>query len=359
MSEDVWEPLKEVLYSGYIGEGQKTVDFEKTVEDRFGIRNVLSLNNGTAGLHLAYQMIIDYDPNAEIIASPMTCSATLTPIVANKAKIVWADIDPSTGNIDPYDIEKRITSNTKAIVAVHWGGNPCNMNAINQVAQKYGLKVVEDGAHSLGAKYNGTYVGGISDFTMFSLQAIKHVTSIDGGLLVCKNDKDYARAKLLRWYGIDRSENREVKDLRCELDISEAGHKMHMNDVNAVIGLYNFKHLDEILKKHRENAAYYDNVFLNTPIVPTKVNPADEAAYWLYTINVNNRDELMEELRNNGVMSSKVHARNDTHSMFKGSLTSLPGVDEFDSKHLCIPVGWWVEKKDREKIAQLVLKFAR
>jgi len=359
VSKDVDKPLLDVLHSGFIGEGEKVKEFEKVIGKKFNLPYVLTLNSGTAGLHLAYQMLANYDENAEAIVSPMTCSATLTPLIANRIKIVWSDVNPNTGNIDPLDVERKITKNTKMIIMVHWGGVPCEINEFLKISKKYNIPLVEDGAHSLGAIYDDKYVGSFSDFTMFSLQAIKHCTSVDGGILICKEQKYYDRAKLLRWYGISREiDAKQTKDLRCELDISEAGHKFHMNDVNATIGMENFKHLDEILEQHRENAAYYDMVFEGK--VEFVKRPKDsDPAYWLYTIHVNNRDELMENLKEAGIMSSKVHARNDTHSMFKDYYKVLPGVDKFNDTHICIPVGWWVTEEEREYIAKKVLEFAK
>jgi dTDP-4-amino-4,6-dideoxygalactose transaminase len=301
-------------------------------------------------------MLINYDPEAEIIVSPMTCSATLTPILANRGKIVWADIDPVSGNISPQEIERKITSRTKAIVAMHWGGMPCNLDEITDIARKYKTPVIEDAAHAMGSTWNGKYIGNHSDFVMFSLQAIKHVTSVDGGLLIVKNKEYYNRTKLLRWYGISR-ETKEVNDLRCELDISETGHKFHMSDVTAVIGMENFKNLDNIVKQHQENATYYDSVFEMAGVSYAKALPGAKSSYWMYTIHAKNRDQLMDQLKEEGIMSSKVHTRNDVHSAFKAFKTDLPNVGKFQDTHLCIPVGWWVTKENREFIADKVLHY--
>jgi dTDP-4-amino-4,6-dideoxygalactose transaminase len=351
MDKNIMRPLKKVLFSGFIGEGPEVLKFEAMVSKKFGCDYVLALNNGTAGLHLAYQMIINYYPENEIICSPMTCSATLTPILANRGKITWADINPITGNIDPACI--KVTEKTKAIVAMAWGGMPCDLDALN----KCGVPVIQDAAHALGSTWNGEHLAKHSDFTMHSLQAIKHVTSVDGGLLICKDQKYYERAKLLRWYGISRDSNKEVKDLRCELDISETGHKFHMSDVTAVIGMQNFKHLDEIVQAHQANAAYYDSVFAGTAIPYSKALPQAKSSYWLYTIHAKNRDKLMELLKADGIMTSKVHTRNDHHSAFAAFKADLPNVDKFQQTHLCIPVGWWVTKEDREFIVDRILHY--
>lgn len=367
MSKSVDAPLLSVLHSGYIGEGERVKEFEKSLAGYLGSDHIVTCNSGTSALHMAYQMAQSPDSargyhnsnDHEIISTPITCTATNTPIIASGAKIVWADVDPLTGNISPDSIRERITKNTKAVVMVHWGGNPCDIQAINDIAKKKGLFTVEDGAHSMGMEYQGRMIGSHSDFTMLSLQAIKHVTSVDGGVLITREKRFYERARLLRWYGIDRT-IREGIDLRCELDVVEAGYKFHMNDICATIGNENLKHIVEILEKHRANAKFYDEAFSSSScisVVPE--NDRGRSAYWLYTLHVENRDECMALLNKAGVMSSKVHARNDTHSMFKDFARELPGVARFNETHLCIPVGWWVSADEREYIAEQVLKYAK
>ena len=367
MSEDVDKPLIETIHSGWIGEGPRVEEFEKSLKEYFENPYVLTVNNGTAALHLAYHMSLypdvpktSYlDKNAEIISTAITCTATNTPIINNGARIVWADVDPLTGNLDPTDIEKRITDNTKAIVMVHWGGNPCQIDEINKIAHKYGIKTVEDNAHGIAMRYKGKPCGNASDFTCISLQAIKSITSIDGGLLITKDKDSYERAILLRWYGIDRT-RRDGVDLRCEIDVSEAGYKFHMNDICALVGNTNFKHMNKIVKVHRENAMFYNDVFSGCEKISlSPENPDGESSYWLYTIHVNNRDEIMKKLNEAGIMASKVHARNDTHSMFREFRSDLPGAEKFNATHLCIPVGWWVSREDREYIADTVLKLVK
>lgn len=367
MSDEVDKPILDVLHSGYIGEGPKTAEFESKLRDYFNNPYLTTLNNGTAGLHLAYHMALNQDsPKSyynnnvnEVITTPITCTATNEPIIANGAKIVWADVDPITGSIDPKSIADKITENTKAITMVHWGGNPCSIDEINNLAHENGIKTIEDGAHAMGMEYKGKMFGSHSDYSMISLQAIKHITSGDGGILFTKSEKDFERAKLLRWYGIDRT-IREGVDLRCELDVAESGYKFHMNDICATIGLANFAHVDEIVSRHRDNASFYYDAFSGfDKITCVPENPNGKSSFWLFTIHVNNRDEVMRKLGEDGIMASKVHARNDTHSMFKEFYNpNLPGVESFNRTHLCIPVGWWVTNDDREYIAEKVIEYA-
>lgn len=368
MAEEIDKPLLDVIHSGYIGEGCRVAEFEENLRNYFNTPYITTVNNGTAGLTLAYHMALHQDrPKTsfnnnqdEVITTPITCTATNTPIINVGAKIVWADVNPITGSISPDDIERKITKNTKAIVMVHWGGNPCDIDKINAIATAYGIKTIEDGAHSMGMIYKDRKFGHSSDYSVISLQAIKHVTSIDGGLLFTKFEKDFKRAKLLRWYGIDRTIREDI-DLRCELDVAEAGYKFHMNDVSAVVGSTNFKHVDEIVGRHRENAKFYYEAFKdNDKIICVPENPDGRSSFWLFTIHVNNRDEMIKKLGEVGIMSSKVHARNDTHSMFREFYdVNLPGVEKFNATHLCIPVGWWVTKEEREYIAEKVIEFAK
>jgi len=353
MPKNIIDPLKKVLFSGFIGQGLKVDEFEKILGNYIGNEYVLTTNSGTSALHLALRLSnVGYGD--EVISTAMTCTATNEPILAMGAKIVWADIDPKTGNIAPEEIRKKITSKTKAIMAMHWGGYPSDLNEINKIAHEYGIKVIEDAAHSFGAEYKGKKIGNHSDFICFSFQAIKHITTVDGGALICKSKEDYKRGKLLRWYGIDREEKGRT-DFRCENDIKEYGYKFHMNDVCATIGIEQMKYIDNILCKNRENAKKFDEAFKNHPQIELLDYKKDRSsAYWLYTVLVENRQNFFDKLNNKGIMVSQVHARNDTHTMFKKFKTSLPNVDKFSEKMVCIPVGWWLTKKNIDYIINTV-----
>ena len=357
MPKSVDEPLLKVLHSGFIGQGSKVDEFEEKLSDYFGNNKVLTLNNGTAGLHLALRLA-NVGCGDEVITTPMTCTATNMPILAMGAKIVWADVDPVTGLIDPDDIERKITEKTKAIIMVHFGGRVCDIEKINKIAQKYRIKTIEDSAHAIGSEYIGKKIGNHSDFVMFSLQAIKHINTIDGGLLLCQNEEDYKRGKLLRWYGIDREAKR--KEFRCEEDILEYGYKFHMNDICATVGIEQLKYIDDIVNKHISNKEFYDKNLKNIPGV--KLIPelkGTKSSAWLYTIHIEKRDFFQTWMAEQGVMVSRVHERNDKHTAFKEFKTSLLGVDKFNSTQVSIPVGWWVSNEDREYIVDKIKEFSK
>ena len=354
MPESVLEPLAGTLSSGHIGQGPRVEEFEQALSEWFGSQNVLTVNAGTSALQLALRLA-NVGASDEVISTPMTCAATNVPILAAGAKVVWADIDPMTGNIDPVDVERKISSRTKAIMAVHWGGYPAEIEELNRIARQHDLIVIEDAAHAFGAKYAGQPIGSHSDFVCFSFQAIKHLTTGDGGAVVCRDRKSYQRGKLLRWFGIDRESER--RDLRCEEDIAEWGYKFHMNDIAATIGLHQLKFVGGLLQRHRENGAYYRRRLrgLNGLKLLDYRNDR-ESAYWLFTVRVPDRETFVEHLRQSGIIASQVHVRNDFHTAFREFRQSLPGTAEFASQQVSIPVGWWVTDAEREFIADTIIR---
>ncbi len=353
MAPNVMGSLEEVLFSGYVTQGTKVEEFEKKLADFLGNPYVVTVNSGTSALHLALDLA-GVGLGDEVITTPMTCTATNWPILAHGAMIVWADIDPQTGNIDPESIKKRLSAKTKAVMAVDWGGYPCDIDRIKKYVGD--IPVIEDAAHAVGAMYKGRMVGNAADYTCFSFQAIKHLTTIDGGALLVKTKKDYSKAVLLRYFGIDRKKRSE--DYRIEKDISMWGYKFHMNDVNATIGIANVSYTKEILKKHRENATAYRKAFAHLPWVTLlREDEGYLSSYWLFTMKVNRATPFMNYMKAHNVMASKVHRRNDTHPITKVFRVSLPSVDEFYSHMVCLPVGWWVRKHDREYIADVVRSF--
>jgi len=368
MAPTAADEVAKVLNSGYIGQGPKVEEFENQLKEYLNHDYVQTINSGTSALHLALHLlkkpndkwpgIVEGD---EVLATAMTCTASNFPILANGLKIKWVDIDPTTLNMDLDDLARKITPKTKAIILVHWGGYPNDLNKIKQIQSQaeelHGFKpaVIEDGAHSFGSKYMGKYIGNHGNLTMYSLQAIKHITSIDGGLLLSPHQELHRRGKLIRWYGIDREGNR--KDFRCEADIEEWGFKFHMNDVCATVGIENLKHANELIQKHKDNAAYYDKHLQNTPgVTLLKREPGFESAFWIYSMLVENRDGFYKHMKDCGIVVSQVHERNDKHTAVKEFRTPLPTLDKTIGKIVSIPVGWWITPEERKYIVDCIKK---
>lgn len=340
--------LEEVLYSGFVASGQATKDFERELQNFIGNPNVLALNSGTGALHIALS-ILKVGPGDEIISTPMTAEPTNTTIAITGAKVIWADIDPNTGLISPNSIREKITKNTKAIMLVHYAGMVCDMNEINKISKEYNIPVIEDAAHAFGSRYKGKIIGSNSRFTCYSFQAIKQLTTIDGGAIAFTNPDDMKEARKLRWFGLDRDVS------RLENDISRAGYKYEMNNVNATIGVVHMKNYPLILQKCINNGKFFDHELKNVPEINLLSYYNDtEPSYWLYTMKVKRRDDLSEMMNSNGISASPLHHRTDTHSVFSESLCDLPGMDEFYREFVHIPSGWWITENDRQRIVEVI-----
>ncbi|TAN62774.1 DegT/DnrJ/EryC1/StrS family aminotransferase [bacterium] len=358
MPGSVMKPLKEVLFSGLVNEGVQVMEFESRLRKLVGNPFTMATNSCTSSITLALK-IAGVGPGDEVITSPMTCVATNAPISNLFARPVWCDIDVNTGNIDPVQIEEKITGRTKAILFVDWTGIPADLDKINAIGRKRGIKVIEDAAQGIGASYKGRSVGCISDFTCFSFQAIKHINTGDGGALSFSDENDFKRGKKLKWFGIDREATKDSagnwKGSRWDCVIPEAGYKFHMNNIDAAIGIEQLKSLSGILKAHRRNAEYFLKSLngvagIRMPKIAEGILPA----WWVFMLFAERRDDLSRKLAERGVHSSLLHVRNDIYGCFEGSSALLPGVEKFQDCELCIPCGWWVGKDEREYIADVI-----
>ena len=363
MAEDAPPAVAEVLRSGYIGQGPRVDRFEKELRRVLdGERDILTLNSCTSALDLALHLA-GVEPGDTVVSTPMTCSATNSPVVTKGASLAWADVDPVTGLLDPESVARCLAREplAKAVVAVDWAGRMCDYNRLREVCGRYRVPIIEDAAHAPLATYAGRYqtrVGG--DYIAWSFQAIKHLTTGDGGALQCPTPEATERARLLRWYGLDR---RSKADFRCEQDITEVGFKYHLNDIAAAIGLANLPHLPEILLKHRGHARFYDKVLGDLPPERVTLPPPDPgSSWWLYTLLVDDRASFQEWMLDEGVATSQVHRRNDHHTAFRAAehpaSDARPGLEAFAAKQVSIPVGWWLSADDLGRIAEAVRGWA-
>jgi len=352
INEAAIERAVAVLRSRWIGEGDTVKEFEQALCDRFGFVHALALCNGTAGLRLALA-VAGVGPGDEVITTAMTCTATNTPILEQFATPVFADIQLMTGNIDPADIEHRITERTRAIMCVHWGGYPCDMNEIMEIAEKRDLPVVVDGAHALGASYRGRPVGDIADFTMFSFQAIKQLTTVDGGLLTMWSDDYYTEARIRRWFGIDRINRTPSTEWPGYHDWPQelTGYKYHMNNVTAAIGLGNLEDIDLLLDRRHEIVKRYRRALAEVPGVCLFQQDTDRVSGdWLFTIHVERRSDFHRALLSRGIETSCCHIRNDLHPVFGPLRDDLPTLDCYQNTYISIPLHNHLTDEDVEYV---------
>jgi len=347
--------VMETLDSRWIGQGPKVKLFEEDFSKKFGSSSpAIAVGSGTDALHLSY-MLANLEPGDEVIAPVFTCTATNIPFLYMGVKINFADIDPETMNIDVSHVRQLMNQNVKAIVCVHYGGLPCDMDELQLIADEWGVPIIEDAAHAVGAKYKGVNVGSISDFTMFSFQAIKHITTGDGGMLIIKNKDLVDKAERIRWFGIDRKSKQAGI---WENDITEIGYKYQMTDIAAAMGIASLSEFDEQSKLRKELFETYEVELANCDrlkVVGGGFSDREHAA-WLFTVLVEDRYTLQQKLRENGIESNQVHFRNDRYSIFNEFIEgkSFPNMDKLEDNYLVLPLHTKMSKDDVKRVCKVI-----
>lgn len=374
--------LGRVLRSGYIGQGPRVDDFEAALAEFWGVRGarglppdlpaspgltasarpatsprtspspVVTVNSGTSALDLAYHLA-GVTRGTRVLTSPLTCTATNLPLLHRGAAIEWYDCDPLTGSAAPADLIRRVNAGGEGetvVVLVSWaGGNLAQLLAELRSGWHHSVKVIVDYAHAAPLPPPL-----LADYTCYSFQAIKHLTTGDGGALVCASPQDTARARLLRWYGLDRTSS---ADFRCSQDITDPGFKYHMNDLQAALGLENLKTLQVRYLEHAMNAKYL-NAHLPSWATPFTLTGS---AFWTCPVLLHpdvDREALTAHLGARGISAGRIHRRNDTHPCFAPAhKEDLSGVTLFDEKHLSLPCGWWVTRSGLSRIKNALKDF--
>lgn len=328
----VWNAVW-TLRSGQLAEGPRVKEFEQKFGQKFGLKNVATVNSGTSALELAYELA-GVGEGDEVIVPILTCTATNLPLVRRRAVIVFADIERDL-NMSVEDVRRKITPRTKAIVFVHFGGNNRGLKELLALAAERKIALIEDAAQAVGSDFWGK-----ADFTCLSFQAIKMLTTGDGGAIICKDDNLHKKAKRLRWFGYDREEKQRLGDT----DLVEAGYKYHMNDVSAAIGLGNLKVFDGLLAHYRKlMSAYRGGGIVAHP--------------WFATLLSDRRDELKKYLAEHGVDSGLYHYRNDLYTVFGGRKEKFPVMDVVENQYLLLPLNWTMSVPDVRYICRLVKEF--
>ena len=341
------EIVGRTLHSGVVTQGPRVEEFEEALRTVLGA-SVLTVNSGTSAITLALHLS-GVGPGDEVVVTPMTCTATVCPIVTRGARPVWADIDPLTGLIDPADVARKTTELTRAVVAVDFGGRPCDYAALKAAAPD--IPLIVDAAHSFGATYHGEPIARCpdADYVCWSFQAIKHLTTGDGGAIRVPSGQ-VERAKRLRWFGLDRVPFAGLVGAR------EAGYKFHMNDIAASIGLANLPEAMRSVEDHRRNAAAYAMLLASCHRVVLPP-PSAESSWWLYPILVDDREAFIAHMAARGVECNPVHGRADAHASFQFPAGPLPGVDYYATREVAIPVGWWLGPQEIAFVAEAVARF--
>jgi len=341
--EEAGEEVAQTLRTRWIGQGPKVDLFEQKFSELFNIKYSVSVNSGSAALETAYDLI-GLKSGDEVISTPLTCSATNIPLLRMGVKIVWADINKETLCLNRIDVLNKVTSKTKAIINVHLGG-------IENDLGEMPVPIVADACQALGV-FNG-------DYNCFSFQAIKAITTGDGGMIVLNNEKEYKQAKLMRWFGIDREKKKEAnwqayRERDMTFDIEILGYKRQMTDIAATLGIVGLNHYQEVLDYRKKLFNLYKTKL--SKIDGIQIVDGSNNVCWLMTILVERRDDFAKLMFDNKIDTNLVQIRNDLFKIFGGKRTELPVLNLIEDKYISLPLHMRVTEEDAKYICDVAKK---
>lgn len=359
--EEELESLRQPFLSGWIGLGPKTKEFEQEFAKYMKADYAVGVSSATAGLHLA---LSEFNlTGAEVITTSMTFISTNHAILYEKAIPVFADIEPDTLNIDVKEIEKLITKKTKAIVGVDYGGHPCDWDAINQLAKKHGLLVLEDAAHACGSFYKDRPVGSLTDMTVFSFHAVKNLATGEGGMVTTNNAEWDKSMRKRRWMGINKSTfDREIvgKGYSWYYEVKELGWKYHMSDIAACLGLVQLKKLEQANNRRREIAGIYNKQFADLPYLELPVEKAyARSATHNYVVKLpaESRDKFVDYLTENKIGAGMHYIPNHLYAMYKPYYRKLPVTETVWKRLVTLPLFPDLSEQQLNYIVEKIRKF--
>lgn len=337
--------VNEILHSGQLSYGKYGREFETKLRMYFSTEQLIVTNTFSSAIQVALTTI-GIKPGDKAIVSPMACLASTQPLLSMGIKVIWADVVPNLGTLDPESVRKLVDQNTKVIIHNHFCGYPGHIDEINSIGKEYGIPVIDDGIEAFGSEYKGNKLGNVgSDVTIFSFNPVRFPNTLDGGVVIFNDDQLYKKSILIRDAGIDRPRFRdEYGEIDPKCDIELIGHSATPMEINSYIGIRQMNHADEILATQRANARQWDKIFESradiTPIKCVGSNPN----YWVYGVLVPNKKDYLIQFREKGYYASGVHLNNNNYSVF-GTQKDLPGVSAFYNSFLALPVGWWVKQE--------------
>ena len=351
--------VEKVFATGWLGMGSTVKEFEDELKIFLGVRNVIAVNSGTSALHIALDSC-GVSEDDEVLVPSLTFVASIQAIVACKAIPVFCDIYPDTLNINIKELKKKITSKTKVIMPVHYGGLPCEMNKLLKIAEEENIIVIEDAAHAFGSIYKGKKIGSFGDITCFSFDPIKNITCGEGGAVVTNNDEITQKIIKKRILGIDKDTwNRYKNERSWFYDVVTLGFRYHMSNINAAIGLVQLKKAHLFIQKKKQVVKQYDDAFRDLEELELLYRSYEETAPFFYIVKVldGKRDELMEYLKKNGIGSGVHYIPNHLQSYFKNYYIELPVTEKVGQEIVTLPLYYDMTEDDVSKVINSVRDF--
>ncbi|MEJ2725411.1 MAG: UDP-4-amino-4,6-dideoxy-N-acetyl-beta-L-altrosamine transaminase [Deltaproteobacteria bacterium] len=366
LDENDIQAVVEVLRSDWLTTGPKVIEFEKAFADLVGAKEAVAVSSGTAALHAA-MYALDIKPGDEVIVPAMTFVATANCVVFQGGKPVFADVDPETLLVDPEEVEKKITSTTRAVIGVDYAGQPCDYDILRDIAKRHNLALVDDACHALGATYNGSPVGSLADLNTFSFHPVKHVTTGEGGM-VTTDDSELAKGmRSFRNHGITSDHHQRELQGSWHYEMVDLGFNYRLTDIQCALGLSQLKKLSEYIELRNQIAKKYDQAFVEIgEVEPLRVSDAVKHAYHLYVVRLSknlDRSEVFRNLRKMGIGVNvhymPVHLHPYYRTLFGFGFGLCPNAEETYERILSLPIFPSMSDKDVESVIESVRKVVR
>ncbi|MET3997003.1 UDP-4-amino-4,6-dideoxy-N-acetyl-beta-L-altrosamine transaminase [Bradyrhizobium sp. S3.9.2] len=324
--------VAETLRSAWLTTGPKVGDFERAFAEFCGAREGVAVNSGTAALHAAVRAL-KIRSGDEVIVPAITFAASSNAVVYEGGTPIFADVEPETLLIDPASVEQKITARTRAIIAVDYGGQPADYDALRALAAGRGIRLIADACHAPGATYKGGKVGTLADLSAFSFHPVKHLTTCEGGMVLTDDPETAAHMRRFRNHGIDSDHRSREKSGIFSYDMVELGFNYRLPDVQCALGIAQLKHLSLWLDRRRAIAARYDEMFAEIPFVRPLAKHADRShSYHLYVIRLDldqlkvDRRRAFDHLRAAGIGANVHYAPVYHHSFYRERFGYQPGL---------------------------------
>jgi len=356
--DDINEVVK-VLKSEKITQGFKVEEFEKAIADYCGAKYAVAVCSGTAALQAAY-IAAGIKPGDEVITTPLTFAATSNALVFLGANPVFADIEECSLNIDPKEIRKKITNQTKAIAVVDFGGHPCDYEEILEITKENNLLVIEDACHALGAEYKGKKIGGLADMTVLSFHPVKHITTGEGGMVLTNNKDFYEKLKRIRHHGIIKKPEKG----KWYYEIENPGYNYRLTDFQCALGISQLKKIDKFIKRRKEIVTKYSGAFKNIKeIILPKEKDYVKSAWHIYPVQLEklDRKKIFEQLRKQGigvqVHYMPLHLHPFYRKRFGYKKGDFPKAEKYYKKAITLPLFPKMTDEEVKKVIKTVKKI--